>query len=220
MKRFSGNWISDPQEVAKERRRHRFEQLTRPHLKALYRTALRMTGDSQTAEDLTQEACLRAYRAFDSYADGTNYQAWIFKIMTNLCADHLRREARAPFAEVSDSEVEGAIGRHSRESDRPDVRLLHKTFRSDAFRAMANLPPEIRLVVSLALLEEFSYQEIADIANCPIGTVRSRLSRGRQQLQNELRGYLPGQPGGRTASVTQRTAKKTPPAKTFEPNVD
>lgn len=164
-----------------------FEALTRPHVAGLWRVALRMTGDRDAADELTQEVCLRAYRGFDRFETGTNYRAWIFRIMTNLCSDVLRRRAREPFVAVgeSDAPLEGLAP----ESDRPDEQLMRKGLREDLFQAVQNLSPEIRLVVSLALIKELSYQEIAEIAGCPLGTVRSRLSRGRQQLQQQLKDY-------------------------------
>ena len=166
-----------------------FESLTRPHVGALWRVALRMTGDRDAADDLTQETCLRAYRAFDRFEDGTNYRAWIFRIMTNLCSDWLRRQARSPFAALG--EADDTVPLPAPETDRPDVQLNAKRFREELFRAMENLAPEVRLVISLALLKELSYQEIAEIAGCPVGTVRSRISRGRQQLQQDLRDFMP-----------------------------
>ncbi len=195
----NGHWMCSPLSEASKGNAARFEDLTRQHLRALWRTALRMTGDSQTAEDLTQETCLRAYRSFDSYEDGTNYRAWIFRIMSNLCTDHLRRQARAPFVSLDADAAATALSSYCSEADRPDVRLLHKTFRSDAFVAMGRLSPEVRLVVSLALVDGCSYQEISQIADCPVGTVRSRLSRGRQQLQEDLKEYTPA--GGTAAAA-------------------
>ena len=167
----------------------KFESLTRPHVGALWRVALRMTGDRDQADDLTQETCLRAYRAFDRFEDGTNYRAWIFRIMTNLCADFLRRKARAPFAAVG--EADDPLPYPAPESDRPDEQLNAKRFREALVRAMEDLEPEVRLVISLALLKELSYREIAEIAGCPVGTVRSRISRGRQQLQQDLMEFMP-----------------------------
>lgn len=206
----NGKWTPGARWSANEPRRARFERLTRPHVRALCRTALRMTGDSQTAEDLTQETCLRAYKAFDSFEEGTNYQAWIFRIMSNLCTDHLRRQARAPFIDWDCEEASATRARYCSDEERPDVQLLRKTFRGDAFKAMARLSPEVRLVVSLALVEGFTYQEIADAAGCPVGTVRSRLNRGRQQLQKDLKEYMPA-PSGDAAVLAVRpaTTKRT-----------
>lgn len=166
-----------------------FETLTRPHVAALWRVALRMTGDRDAADDLTQETCLRAYRGFDRFQEGTNYRAWLFRIMTNLCLDLLRRRARSPLVAVGE-EGDPAKGL-APEAERPDAQLIRKRFREELVCAIQNLPPDIRLVVSLALLEGLSYREIAEIAGCPVGTVRSRLSRGRQQLQQDLKDYMP-----------------------------
>lgn len=175
----------------REKRRAQFDALVRPHTRSLYRTALRLVGDSHSAEDLMQETCLKAYRAFDSFEDGTNFRAWLFRIMSNLSIDQARRNARAPFVVWDEAEVSQAVVTNGSEPDQPDVHFLHKSFRDDAFRAIAKLTPDVRLVVSLALIEGFSYQEIADVAGCPVGTVRSRLNRGRQVLRSELRDYVP-----------------------------
>ena len=172
-------------------REETFENLTQPHVDALWRTAFRMTGDRDAADDLTQEACLRAYRSFSRFKPGSNYRAWIFRILTNLCLDHLRREKRSPVvrSDVDTNILESGVTM-PREHD-PDVQVLRRQIRSAVLRAMSQLTPEIRLVVSLALLEDRTYQEIAEIAGCPIGTVRSRLSRGRQQLRRTLQGGSP-----------------------------
>ena len=170
-------------------REETFENLTRPHIDALWRTALRMTGDRDAADEVTQETCLKAYRSFSRFKPGSNYRAWIFRILTNLCLDHLRRQKRS--LEVR-SEVDANVlesGATTRRDHDPDVQVLRTEIRSAVLRAMSQLTPEIRLVVSLALLEDRTYQEIAEIAGCPVGTVRSRLSRGRQQLRRSLKGY-------------------------------
>lgn len=178
-------------EWPREKRRAQFDALVRPHIRSLYRTALRLVGDSHGAEDLTQETCLKAYRAFDSFEDGTNFRAWLFRIMSNLSIDQARRNARAPFVAWDEADVSQAVVKLGAEPDQPDVHFLHKSFRDDAFRAISKLSPDVRLVVSLALIEGFSYQEIADVAGCPVGTVRSRLNRGRQVLREELKEYVP-----------------------------
>ena len=170
-----------------------FESLTRPHIDALWRTAFRMTGHRDDADELTQEACLKAYRSFPHFEPGSNYRAWIFRILTNLCLDHLRRQARSTVVRPGlDKKVVESGATMPREQD-PDVQVLRSEIRSAVLRAMSHLTPEIRLVVALALLEDRTYKEIAEIVGCPVGTVRSRLSRGRQQLRRALRGYAPGQ---------------------------
>ncbi len=173
--------------------RDEFDRLTRPHVEMLYRTALRMTADTHMAEDLVQETCLRAFRAFDSFKSGTNFKAWLFRIMSNLAIDNARRHEKVSFVEWDDQEASGVWSGNQNQAGRsPEVHVLHKSFMNDAFKAMTQLSPEIRIVVALAILEEFSYEEIAESVGCPIGTVRSRLSRGRKQLQAELGDYLPG----------------------------
>jgi len=180
---------------ANERTREAYEELVRPCIDALYRTALRMTGDSHAAEDLVQETCLKAFRGFHGYETGTNFKAWLFRILTNACIDSRRKNARAPFVDMDDDHLDQiastATTNPAGDPQGPEIHVLYKTFRSEAFRAMAELPPDIRIVVALALLKEFTYQEIAEVAGCPVGTVRSRLSRGRQKLQAALWDYVP-----------------------------
>ena len=174
-------------------REETFESLTRPHVDAMWRTAFRMTGDHDDADELTQEACLNAYRSFSHFEPGSNFRAWIFRILTNLCLDHLRRQARSPVvrSDPDGKDLESAAT-VPRERD-PDVRAFRSEIRTEVLRAMSQLTPEIRLVVALALLEERSYKEIAEIVGCPVGTVRSRLSRGRRQLRRILEGLAPAQ---------------------------
>ena len=172
--------------------RDEFDHLARPHVEMLYRTALRMTADTHSAEDLVQETCLRAFRAFDSFKPGTNFKAWIFRILSNLAIDNARRNAKVSFVEWDDQEAANSWpGAYSDAGQSPEVHVLHKSFMNDAYRAMTHLPPDIRIVVALAILDDFSYAEIAQSVGCPVGTVRSRLSRGRKQLQKELGEYLP-----------------------------
>ena len=181
-------------------RQQAFEALTRPLLDSLYRTALRMTQEKQAAEDLVQETCLKAFRAFHRFEADTNYRAWIFKIMTNTCIDQRRAQTEPRMLDLDDinqSGVEGGSGqvtapaamvlpfRNQIGSD-PEVDLQNKDFREAAMCSVAAMPPDQRMVLVLAIFEEFSYAEIAEVVGCPVGTVRSRLSRGRQQLQEDL----------------------------------
>ncbi len=181
------------QRIGESRRREEFEAMTRPHLDALFRTALRMTGQRQAAEDLVQEACLRAFRGFHGFIAGSNFKAWLFRIMTNACIDEAKRRRRMTLVPLDPASPEGeqigeAESRGSVPAD-PETSLHNKSFRDDALRATARLAPDVRLVVILAVFEEFTYAEIAETMGCPLGTVRSRLSRGRQQLQAMLRRY-------------------------------
>ncbi len=172
--------------------RDEFDQLLRPHVELLYRTALRMTADSHLAEDLVQETCLRAFRSFDSFTKGSNFRAWVYRILSNAAIDNARRNANVSFIEWDDDETGNVRpGAYSEIGRSPEVHVLHQSFMNDAFKAMMRLSPEIRMVVALSILEEFSYDEIAQSVGCPVGTVKSRLSRGRKQLQEELGEYLP-----------------------------
>jgi RNA polymerase sigma-70 factor (ECF subfamily) len=174
------------------RKQAQFAKLTQPHFDGLYRTALRMTGQGDAAEDLVQETCLKAYRAFQSYQSGTNYKAWLFTILTNTYIDTYARRQTPEF--LTYEEIQEEMGHQSWHNETrydmdPEAYLLQKTFRADALRALDRLDSAVRLVVTLALFEECSYEEIAQIIDCPIGTVRSRLYRGRQQLQRYLHEY-------------------------------
>lgn len=171
----------------KEGQRQAYEVLVRPYIGPLYRTALRMTGDGQAAEDLVQDTCLKAYCAFDRFEAGTNFKAWLFRILTNGYIDTCRKHARSPV--IASDPIDRVWGDPHGES--PEVHILFKDFRSEAFRAMAELPPETRAVVSLSLADSFTYREIADMTGVPVGTVRSRLSRGREILRDRLREFLP-----------------------------
>ena len=139
-----------------------------------------------------QDTCLKAYEHFDSFETGTNFRAWIFRILRNTALDVMRRNRRAPFVPISVEEftelVDASPGPLAQRSQ-PEIEHVRKAFVDDAAQAFARLPDDIRMVVSLALLEEMSYAEISEIMDCPIGTVRSRLNRGRQRLQEMLSAY-------------------------------
>jgi RNA polymerase sigma-70 factor (ECF subfamily) len=141
-----------------------------PHLRSLYGTAFRMTRNAHDAEDLVQETCLRAYRAFDQYEAGTNIRAWLFTILYRLRADAVRKLMR------------GQRTVELEESDLPTVAPAQDALASggeDVARALASLPESFRTAVVLRDMEEFSYDEIARILQVPIGTVMSRIHRGR-----------------------------------------
>ena len=168
-----------------------FEEQAMPHTDAMYRTALRMTRNTLDAEDLVQEAMLKAYRFFHRYEQGTNIRAWLFKIMTNLYINRYRKKSRAPH-EVSIDEMEDfALFKQmttdgSYDPDRPDDSVFSELFADKVKEEIDRLPDEFRTVAVLSILESFSYQEIADIAGLQLGTVKSRLFRGRRILQSRL----------------------------------
>lgn len=184
--------MADRKEPNLSEKRKAFETEALPHMEALYRTALRMTKNEKDAEDLVQEAFVKAYRFWDKFELGSNCRAWLFKIMTNIFINDYRSKSRSPMSvnldDVDDSFLYGQLA--TVESDEnPEQDLFNKIFDDDVKKAIENLPDDFRLVVVLSFIEGFSYQEIAEIADLQLGTVKSRLHRGRKLLQKELYDY-------------------------------
>jgi RNA polymerase sigma-70 factor (ECF subfamily) len=169
-----------------------FEQEALPHLPALYAAALRMTRNEKDAEDLVQDTLLRAYRFFDTFQAGTNCKAWLFRILTNVFCNHYREREREHTvmleAESSPANLEQFVGGTGDGRD-TETALLGRMVSSDVEKALAAVPSDFRMAVILADLEDFSYKEIAEIMDCPAGTVMSRLFRGRKILQGLLHDY-------------------------------
>jgi len=167
-----------------------FEREVMPHLQALYGVALRMAKSESDAEDLVQDAVLRAYRFWDGFQAGSNCRAWLMRILTNVFRNRYRERAREheilDEAETSTANLGQFQGRAPRDAESA---LFGRMLSRDVERALATLPPEFRLPVILADLEDLSYKEIADIMECPAGTVMSRLYRGRRMLQKQLSEY-------------------------------
>lgn len=177
-----------------ETKRERFEKLAYPHMDALFSTALRLTRNQLDAEDLVQEVYLRAFRFFDKFEEGTNFKAWIFKILTNTFINNYRQKARTPQHVEFENNVEHyyAEPERSRESkmQQEGAPYAHADlFGDEVNAALQKLSEEFRLVVILCDVEEFAYKEIAEMLDIPMGTVMSRLSRARGQLQKHLRDY-------------------------------
>ena len=174
------------------KKRKSFEAEALQHMEALYRTALRMTKNESDAEDLVQEAYVKAYRFWDRFEPGSNCRAWLFKIMTNIFINEYRSKSRSPMSvnvdELDDNFLYGqlAIDETTRN---PEQELFSRIFDDDVKKAIESLPDDFRVVVVLAFLEGFSYQEIADIMDLQLGTVKSRLHRGRKLLQKALWDY-------------------------------
>jgi RNA polymerase sigma-70 factor (ECF subfamily) len=178
---------------AAEERRKKFEALAFPHMDALYSTALRMTRHALDAEDLVQDVYLRAYRFFDKFEEGTNFKAWIFKILTNTFINRYRQKVREPqhteFEKVEYFYAEAEKERDDKYETRYEEKHYADLFGDEINTALNKLSYDFRAVVILCDIEGFSYKEIAAIIGTPIGTVMSRLSRARQQLQKYLREY-------------------------------
>jgi RNA polymerase sigma-70 factor, ECF subfamily len=169
-----------------------YETLLAPIIDAAYGTAYRMTRNRDEAEDLVQEAAVQAFRGYSTFVPGTNFKAWFFKILLNcfrlLCRKHKREPEIAPLADVSDLYlyVQTARADLHQIDNNPSRLVIDKMGEEQIEMAIEALPEEYRAVAVLYFMEAVSYQEIADILDCPVGTVRSRLHRGRKLLQKAL----------------------------------
>src|SRR3954469_6349014 len=188
-----------------------FADQAMPLMSSLYSAALRMTRNPSDAEDLVQETYLKAYRGFGGFQEGTNLKAWLYRILTNTFINSYRAKKRRPeeseLEEVEDLYLYRRLGGlEAAEAGRSaEDELLEHMTDFEVKEAIESLPEQFRVAVLLADVEGFSYKEIADITDVPIGTVMSRLHRGRKQLQSRLwdfaveRGLVP-QPPEPTAS--------------------
>ena len=179
-------------------RRKEFEETAMEHIDSLYNMALRLVFNKEEAEDLVQETYLKAYRFFDSFQKGTNIKAWLYKILKNTFINKYRKEIATP-GEILYEDLE-AINSGLAYKQETNSTELADTLESkyadfsglledDVKQALDSLPAEYREAILLSDVEELSYQDIAEIANVPIGTIKSRLNRGRKLLQKKLFEY-------------------------------
>lgn len=190
--------------------RERFEREAERVFPSVLGTALRLTRNREDADDLAQEAIVRAFEAFDRF-DGQNFKAWILRIVTNLYINRYRARQRAP--RLSSLEDEGAVEPMASESVLPDRILFDERLGQEVEAALDKVPDDFRLAVILSDIEGLSYQEIADATDVPIGTVRSRIARGRALLRRTLETYA------RREGILKEgdpTSFATPPAASFE----
>jgi RNA polymerase sigma-70 factor (ECF subfamily) len=171
--------------------RQRFEEEALPLLDSLYAGALRMTRNPADAEDLVQDTMVRAYRAFNRFEPGTNLKAWLFRIMTNAYINTYRKKQREPQKVSQDDLEEFDLYQELKNRDpnyeaTPETLVLGSLVDSDIIEAIDELPEQFRMAVVLSDIEGFSYAEMAEIMDVPMGTVMSRLHRGRKALQKRL----------------------------------
>jgi len=168
-----------------------FEQEALPHTDLLYNYALRMTNNTADADDLVQETYLKAYRFWDSYEQGTNIRAWLFRILKNSYINRYRKEVREPdYVEYDDvKSLYAARGDASPEQNDMQESMFGNLLDDEITGAIASLPDEFRTVVILCDIEGLTYEEVAGFMECPLGTVRSRLHRGRKILRGKLASY-------------------------------
>ncbi len=176
-----------------------FEKQTIPHMEVLYNYGLRLTGKPDDASDLLQETFLKAYRFWDKFEQGTNIRAWLFRIMKNTYINQYRKNVKEPDT-VEYDEIEkfyDLIRDESSDSTDLQEKMFGQLLDDDVSSALDSLPEEFRTVVILCDIEGLTYEEIAEFLQIPVGTVRSRLHRGRKILHTKLydyakkRGFLP-----------------------------
>ncbi len=182
-----------------------WDEIVAQHSARVYRLAYRLTGNPHDAEDLTQEVFVRVFRSLASYTPGT-FEGWLHRITTNLFLDQARRKAKIRFDALADD----AETRIPSRAVTPDVAVLDGLFDDDVETALAALPPDFRAAVVLCDIEGLSYEEIADVLGLKLGTVRSRIHRGRTMLRKALAHRAPVAGRSRYSGPETRRRRLTP----------
>ena len=191
----AGHWNREPTPVVRSTsdRRDEFERLAQPHLDEIYNGAFRLTQNPTDAEDLAQEVFIKAYTSFHQFRPGTNFRAWLFKILMNTYINQYRRRNREPatvsWEDLSRETERTAVEDSQRLSEDPEASFFSKVVDTEVSTALDELRPEFREVVLLYDIHGFTYEEIGKMLKIPLGTVRSRLFRGRRLLMESLRDY-------------------------------
>ncbi len=174
--------------------KNNFEKIALPHMNMLYSYALHLTMNSDNAKDLLQDTYLKAFRFWDKYEEGTNIKGWLYQIMKNSYINFYRKKTKEPRKIEYDENLYGhhAAGKADGIGSFKTHKSYEDLFEDEIYSSINSLPQDFKTVVLLSDLEDLSYEEIAKIVKCPIGTVRSRLHRGRRQLQKKLFDYAKG----------------------------
>ena len=193
-------------------RRSEFEETALVHLDALYGAACRLTRNARDAEDLVQETVLRAYRFWDTFEKDSNCKAWLLRILTNTFINEYQRRKRSrqvlDAATAEQEATDGVLVHAAAESQKsPESMLVDRSVSDDVQRALDALPDDFRIAVVLCDIEGLSYKEIADVMGTPVGTVMSRLFRGRRLLQGSLKDF----------AVQRGYVRETPAAAAADP---
>lgn len=179
-------------DTCRNEERRAFDELVSRYHRQAYNIAYRMTGNHADAEDLTQEAFIRAFRFFGQYKRELPFDSWLYKIMSNVFVDTLRRRPKAHIRSL-DAPIATEDGEATMDiadnGPSPEEQLISQQMDHRLQGALNSLPEDFRLAVIYADIEGFSYEEIADAMNCSIGTVRSRLHRGRKMLRERLKDF-------------------------------
>ena len=182
-----------------------WEQIVTQHSARVYRLAYRLTGNPHDAEDLTQEVFVRVFRSLASYTPGT-FEGWLHRITTNLFLDGARRKAKIRFDALADD----ADNRIPSRTAAPDTQVMNGLFDADVESALSELPPDFRAAVVLCDIEGLSYEEIADVLGLKLGTVRSRIHRGRTMLRKALAHRAPSAGRSRYSGPLEPRRRLTP----------